>query len=324
MSGPIFIAGLERTGTSLLYVLLASHPNIAMTRRTNWWTFFYGRYGDLARDENLDRILTDMGRYRRHRKLQLDFDRLRSDFVAGERSYCRLFAVMQAHHAERVGRPRWGDKSLHTERYAETVFGCFPEARIIHIIRDPRDRYASVLKRWRSKRGGVGSATAAWLASFELAAANRERYPDRYRVLEYETLVREPEGTMRSLCDFIDEPYEPAMLQMTGANEFRESGGNSSYGKFAAGEISPRSVGRFRGVLSDRQIAFVQHTASRQMAVHGYELVPLEMSGADRLRYSALTVPANGAKMALWRLRERFYDLTGRAPPSDTLLDERR
>jgi hypothetical protein len=324
MSGPIFIAGLERTGTSLLYALLASHPSIAMTRRTNWWTFFYDRYGDLARDENLDRILADMRRYRRHRKLQLDFDRLRGDFLSGERSYCRLYALMQAQNAERLGRPRWGDKSLHTERYAETVFRCFPESRIIHIIRDPRDRYASVLKRWRSKRGGVGSATAAWLASVELAAANRERYPDRYRVLEYETLVRDPEGTMRSVCDFIEERFEPALLRMEGAAEFRESGGNSSYGKFAAGDISPRSIGRFRGVLSDRQVAFVQRTAGRQMTMHGYELVPVDMSAGERLRYGALTVPANAAKMALWRLRERVYDLAGRAPSTDTLLDERR
>jgi hypothetical protein len=324
LSGPIFIAGLERTGTSLLYALLASHPSIAMTRRTNWWTFFYDRYGDLGHDDNLDRILTDMRRYRRHRKLELDFDRLRQDFVTGDRSYCRLFALMQGQHAERTGRPRWGDKSLHTERYAERVYGCFPEARIIHIIRDPRDRYASVLKRWRSKRGGVGSATAAWLASVELAAANRERYPDRYRVLEYEALVRDPELTMRSICDFIGEPYDPAMLGMTGASEFRETGGNSSYGKFAAGEISPRSVGRFRSVLSDRQVAFVQRTAGPTMAQHGYEPVPLQMSAGDRLQYGALTVPANAAKMALWRLRERFYDVTGRAPPTDTLLDDKR
>jgi hypothetical protein len=324
LSGPIFIAGLERTGTSLLYALLASHPNIAMARRTNWWTFFYDRFGDLARDENLDRILGDMSRYRRHRKLELDFDRLRAEFVAGERSYCRLFALMQAQHAERLGRPRWGDKSLHTERYAETVYGCFPDARIVHIIRDPRDRYASVLKRWHSQRGGVGSATAAWLASVDLAAANRERYPDRYLVLEYEALVRDPDGSMRSVCEFIGEPYEPSMLQMRGAGEFRETGGNSSYGTFAAGEISPRSVGRFRSVLSDRQVAFVQRTAGPKMALHGYEPVTLQMSTGDRIRYGALTVPANSAKMALWRLRERFYDLTGRAPPTDTLLDGKR
>ena len=144
-----------------------------MTRRTNWWTYFDGRFGDLAQDDALRRILDEMRRYRRHRKLELDFERLERDFRGGERSYCRLFDLMESQHAERLGMPRWGDKSLHTERYADRVFECFPDARIIHMVRDPRDRYASVLKRWRSKRGGVGSATAAWLASVDLGQTQR-------------------------------------------------------------------------------------------------------------------------------------------------------
>ena len=45
---PIFIAGPDRSGTTLLYALLASHPNISMVRRTNFWRWFYGRYGDLS------------------------------------------------------------------------------------------------------------------------------------------------------------------------------------------------------------------------------------------------------------------------------------
>jgi hypothetical protein len=322
VSGPILIGGLERTGTSLIFALLASHPRIAMTRRTNWWTYFYGRFGDLGRDDALRRILDEMSRYRRHRKLELDFDRLEREFRAGERTYCRLFDLMESQHAERVGRPRWGDKSLHTERYAERVFACFPDARIIHMVRDPRDRSASVLKRWRSKRGGVGSATAAWLASVELGSRNVARHPGRYRLLRYEDLVNDPEGELRSICEFIGEPYEPAMLGMSGAADFRDAGGNSSYGKFSTGEISPRSVGRFREVLSDRQVAYVQRTAGRAMDELDYPPADVSLDGRERLAYALGTVPANAAKMLLWRARELWYDVTGRAPSADTMAPD--
>jgi hypothetical protein len=320
VSGPVLIGGLERTGTSLIFALLASHPRIAMTRRTNWWTYFDGRFGDLSRDDALARILDEMRRYRRHRKLELDFERLEGDFRAGERSYCRLFDLMESKHAEGVGRPRWGDKSLHTERYADRVYECFPEARIIHMIRDPRDRYASVLKRWQSKRGGVGSATAAWLASVELGSRNVERHPGRYMLLRYEDLVRDPEGKLREICEFIAEPYDAAMLGMSGASDFRDSGGNSSFGRFSAGEISPRSIGRFRQMLSPRQIAFVQRVAGDEMRALGYEGAEAPLEGSERLAYALGTVPANAAKMALWRARERWYDLTGRAPSAETMV----
>ena len=320
MSGPILIGGLERTGTSLIFALLASHPRVAMTRRTNWWTYFDGRFGDLGRDDGLRRILDEMRRYRRHRKLQPDFEQLEADFRRGERSYCRLFDLLESQYAQRVGRPRWGDKSLHTERYADRVFECFPEARIIHMIRDPRDRYASVLKRWRSQRGGVGSATAAWLGSIELGRRNVERHPDRYRLLLYEDLVRDPEGELRAICEFIGEPFEASMLDMSGAADFRDAGGNSSFGRFSAGEISPRSVGRFREMLSPRQIAFVQRAAGHEMRSFGYPDAGMRLDGSDRLAYALATVPVNAAKMALWRARERWYDLTGRAPSSETMV----
>jgi hypothetical protein len=323
VSGPILIGGLERTGTSLIFALLASHPAIAMTRRTNWWTYFDGRFGDLASDDALQRILDEMRRYRRHRRLELDFEKLERDFRAGERSYCRLFDLMETQHAQRLGRPRWGDKSLHTERYAARVFECFPDARIIHMVRDPRDRYASALKRWRSNRGGVGSATAAWLASVQLGRHNVEQYPNRYRLLLYEDLVRDAEGELRAICDFIGLPFEGSMLGMSGAADFRDAGGNSSFGRFSAGEISPRSIGRFREVLSRRQIAFMQRAAGDAMKDLGYDAAATPLEGSERLAYTLGTIPANTAKMGLWRARERWYDLTGRAPSADTMLADK-
>lgn len=317
--GPIFVGGLERTGTSLLYALLASHPNIAMTRRTNWWTFFDHRFGDLADDANLDRCLAAMLQYRRHRKLEPDPKRLRVEFRAGERSYCRLFALLEEHHAEGVGKPRWGDKSLHTERYADRVFDCFPGARILHMIRDPRDRYASSLKRWKRNRGGVGSATAAWVASVRLGERNQARHPDRFRIVRYEVLAHDPEGTLRELCQFIEEPFEPAMLEMGGASDFREAGGNSSFGRFASGQISTSSIGRYRKVLSESQVAFIQRLAARPMANHGYPPSPISFSGAGAVRYRLLDAPLNVGLMAAWRVREAYHDLTGRSPSAHTM-----
>lgn len=318
-AGPVFIGGLDRTGTSLIYALLASHPSIAMSRRTNWWTFFYDRFGDLADDANLDRCLATMRRYRRHRRLDPDWERLRADFVAGERGYARLFALMEEQHAARLGRPRWGDKSLHTERYADRVFEHFPDARIIHMVRDPRDRYASVLKRWKKVRGGAGASTAAWIASIQLGERNRQRHPDGYRLLRYEDLAARPEETLRDICAFIGEPYDPRMLAMEGASDFRDAGGNSSYAPHAAGTISTSSIGRYRAVLAPADIAFIQDQAATEMARHGYASEPVPMASRARLGYALVRRPGNWLRMVGWRAREWLYDRIGRAPNADTM-----
>jgi len=320
--GPVFVAGLDRTGTSLIYALLASHPRLAMTRRMNWWSYFYDRFGDLRDDRNLDRCLETMSRYRRHQRLQPDFARLRADFVAGERSYGRLLELLERQHAQRIGRPRWGDKSLHTERYAERVFGSFPAARILHMIRDPRDRYASVVKRWKQQaRAGAGGATAAWLASVDLARENERRYAGRYRMLRYEDLAADPDGTLHAVCEFIGEDYDPRMLAMEDAREFRDTGGNSSYGTRQPGRISTDSIGRFRSVLTSGDIAFIEGRAGKVMRQLGYEPMRPGMSTGERAAYLLRDWPLASTKFAAWQLRERARDLLGRSPSDDTMAD---
>jgi hypothetical protein len=320
--GPIYVGGAERSGTSLIYALLASHPNIAMTRRTNLWAYFYNQYGDLANPENLDRCLTAMSRYKRLAVVRPDFDRLREDFWQGEPTYGRLFALIEQQYADREAKPRWGDKSLNTERYANFIFAAYPNAKIIHMIRDPRDRYASALKRWKVIRGGAGSGTGMWLESVKLGEHNLKRFPSQYMILRYETLAYKPEETLREVCDFIGEEYTPMMLSMQGAENFRDEGGNSSFEQHQPGDISTRSIGRYRKYLAPRSIAFMQTVAGKEMTAHDYPIEPLHLSLKDRIFYNLYDLPINLARMAIWRYRESYLDRKGRSLPAYRIIPE--
>lgn len=322
-NGPIFIAGLERSGTSLIYALLASHPRIAMSRRTNMWTHYYKQYGDLSQLENFERCLAMMLRYKRLLKLNPDEQRIRREFLQGEPTYGRLFALLEQHFAEQNGKPRWGDKSLNTERYAAEIFAAYPGARILHMIRDPRDRYASSLTRWKGvMRGGSGAATAMWLNSLRLAERNHERYPAQYKLVSYEALSGQPEATMRDICNFIGEEYSPAMFKMEGAEQFRNEGGNSSYGQREPGKISASSVGKFRKVLSTREIAFMQLFTGKKMAVYGYELVETRLSLPEQLLFAFWDFPFNLLRMWAWSGREAILNQVGRAVPRERIVGE--
>lgn len=322
--GPIFIAGLERSGTSLIYALLGSHPNIAMSRRTNLWTHYYNQYGDLADEGNFEHCLKMMMAYKRLLKLNPDPERIRREFHQGERTYARLFALLEEHFAEQCGKPRWGDKSLNTERYADEIMAAYPGARIIHLMRDPRDRFASSLARWKVMRGGVGAGAAMWRNSSRLAERNHRRYPDRYLILRYEDLAARPEQTLREVCAFIGEEYSPAMLSMQSAEQFREEGGNSSYGQREPGKISASSVGKFRQVLSPRQVAFMQLITSRKMAAYGYAVEQVKWTIPQAIRFVLLDLPLNLARMAGWYLREGFLNRVGRQVPSRRLIVDPR
>jgi Sulfotransferase family len=321
-AGPIFVAGPDRTGTTLIYALLASHSRISMVRRTNMWRYFDQRYGDLSVPDNFERCLRDMLRFKRLRHLRPNGPRIRNEFRQGEPSYGRLFALFHEHNAERVGRSRWGDKSLHTEHHADRVFAEYPSARIIHMTRDPRDRYASVRKRHDRDRPRLGGAMGRWLLSMRRARRNLSRHPDGYMILRYEDLVQDPAGTMARVCDFIGERFEPEMMNMAGAAEYREHGGNSSFGDVGSEAISTVGVGRFRAVLSASEIAFIQMLARTEMDALGYRRDPVELHDGERIRFYVGLMPVQLGRLVGWMTLATVGLHRGERIPPAKLHDE--
>lgn len=323
-ASPIFIGGPDRCGKTTLRACLVSHPRISIPAvGSNMWSYFYGQYGDLARDENLARCLAALLRYKHVRCLDPDPERIRREFAAGPRTYGRLFALIHHHHAEREGKPRWGDQTGLIERYADVIFAEFPDARMIHLLRDPRDRYHASLELWPDGKGRAGGATARWLYSARLARRNLRRYPDQYLIIRFEDLVRRPEETLRAVCGFIGEDYTPAMPAMDGAPEYRAKRSHGRALRPGESPLSDEFIGLYRATIPPRELAFMQQLAAREMARFGYAPDRLALSTDDRLRLAA-DYPINLARMAAWRvvegLQQSFPAVFGRSPGGNMIL----
>ncbi len=323
-NGPIFIGGLDRCGKTLLRALLVSHPYIAIPEiGSNYWTFFYKRYGDLGIAENFERCLEDMLQYTHVRLLNPDVERIRKEFWQGEPGYAQLFALFNQQYAEKQGKPRWGDQTGLVERFADEVIAAYPGARMLHLIRDPRDRYEASLALHPKGKGRVGAATARWLLSTRFAARNRHRYPQQYMIVYYETLVRQPEKTLQDICAFLGEEYTPAMLTMQGAPNFRAKVMRGEYGNTGPGLIAQNFIGRYRKSLANDEIVFMQFIAEYQMRAHGYKFDPLVLTPIESMLFFFYTLPVNLARMVSWLLVERvqraFPQKLGRTPPADKI-----
>lgn len=318
-TGPIVLTGPDRSGTTLLYALLGSHPDVSMVRRTNLWRWFDRRFGDLSEPANLERCLDTMLRYPRLDVLHPDVQRLRDEFRDGPATYGRLFDILHRQHAERRNRPRWADKSLHTEFHADRVMGELPDARMIHMVRDPRDRFASIIRRYEGRTKGPGAIMGGWLASVVQGRRNEARHPERYLVVHYETLAARPEATLQRICAFLSLPYTAEMLRMDAVADDGDRSGNSSFGTLEPGTISTRPIGRYRSVLSPRQIAFIQWSAGRHMRTHGYELDDVTLSGRDRLAFYGLDAPVGSVRLAGWMAAQRLDDRRNAGVPERRL-----
>lgn len=323
--GPIFIGGPDRCGKTLLAGLLGSHSRISIpVVGSNLWPLFYRQHGDLRDLDNARRCLDAMLGYKHIAFLQPDREAVIRAFVEGPRTYARLFAVVQEQYAARNGKPRWGDQTGLVERYADEIFESYPDVRFVHMVRDPRDRYAESRARWPGGRLGAGGATARWLFSIRLGQRNARRHGDRYRLMRYETLVTDPEATVRDLCAFLGEAFEPSMLELGAVPTYRAKLEASietlpPEARPASGlPISPAFIGGYRDHVSPSEVAFIQARAGTEMAAFGYRLEPIRLEGTARLRQRFIDGPLDALRMYGWWAREalayRFPRWLGRRP----------
>jgi hypothetical protein len=290
-TGPIFIGGLANTGKTELRLMLEAHPHLCFTRRTYMWTRFYERFGDLGRPENLEKCLTAMLAHEPIRQLQPDLARIRAEFAQASPTYARLFGLFHAHHAVRMGKPRWGDQLGHVEQFAAPIFDAFPTARMIHMVRNPRHVYEEAMARHRQRKGKVGWTTADWLSSVGAGKENLARFAGRYKMVRYEALMAQPEQTVREICHFIDEDYHPEMLAAAVTDKPKKNPGQK------AGGDAPQPNAR----MSPGEVAFMRTYASRDLHALGYSLDGDKLSLRDWLLFLLVDWPANRAAMAAWR-----------------------
>lgn len=294
---PIFIGGLDHSGKTLLRLALSAHPNIALTRRTHMWTDFYNRYGDLNDDGNFERCFQAMLDKKAISFLLPDEDRIKRDFLQGERSYARLFELFHVHFAETHGKKRWGEQEALIERYADPIFQAYPNARVIHMIRDPRTLYGEILHSTnvRVRLGKVGSRSGLWQYSAELAHRNNKQYSDRYMVLTFERLMADPALALRDVCKFINEDYFPAMRTLDGTIRF--SAGEDADSSPPDGWSESRIKMGFSSssILTLREFRFIETVLRRRMAEFNYDETYLQIPVFSLLLYY-IELPFNLAR----------------------------
>jgi len=295
---PVFVVGPPRSGTTLTARLLGALPRLFMPGETHYLEDIYHRWkGPGAFPQHLSgmlcRLRTLYGRFYEPAD-QRRIERLwESSAFRRELSQCtthrELFEAFMRLQAASAGKGRWGNQVPRDLFELETLFGMFPDARVIACIRDPRDFLVSYRDKWtvtpedsaRLRRLYHPILTAyLWKASARAILRGKGRFESAMHVLRYEDLVTEPACHLRRLCAFIGEAFDPRLLD-TGFS-------NSSTGKRLTG-ISSSSAGRWQADLPVEDAYFAQRICGPVMEKFGYEPAPLSPRRLHAARIALLT-----------------------------------
>ncbi len=281
---PVFIAGLAHSGKTELRRALSRLPHLELTRRTYLWTRFFHRFGDLEDNAGFERCLDALLRDPDVATLDPDAERIRREFTSGPRTYVRLFALVHRHHAERLGKPRWGDQLGSVEHVAGPILRELPNAKMIHMVRDPRVLLVTGASSRRSPER-VGWSIARWVASADVARTNQERFPEQYLVLRHEDLWLRPEEVLQRVCRFLEERYSPEMVAGF-------SGGHGDHKDETAPVTGRSALG----------MALVERYTTTQVVTLGYPESMIRLLRRDRLTFHLVVQPRGLAGMTAWRI----------------------
>lgn len=215
-TSPIFVVGCGRSGTTLLRLMLNSHSRISIPGETWYFPEFHAeRVAIEAWPESEWReclteriaassVFPQLGVSRQSLRSQLDSVK-RADWSS-------VISCANVAFARDEGKPRWGDKTPGYVRYLPLIKELFPDAKILHVIRDGRDVVLSFLQQWFGPNGILEGADY-WRSDVERGRRDGPRvFGESYHEVRYEELVADPERVLRLVCSAIGETYERTML----------------------------------------------------------------------------------------------------------------
>lgn len=225
LADPIFVVGAQRSGTTLLASLLAAHPQLSSGPEAKVFEKLTRAQLEAATaDDAWPRLAVGaLARVRLSGERVIDLFDLSEDTLFSYLEHrSHTAAAMLAALFEADGRlpagGRWVEKTPNHLEHLDTIMREFPDARIVRVLRDPRDVAASQAKvPWASS----SRLTNAWLwrEFIQRTRPQVDCHSKAILTVRYEDLLMDPETTMRRVCAHVSVPFEPAMLDPeAGAN----------------------------------------------------------------------------------------------------------
>lgn len=212
---PFFIIGSKRGGTTLLRMMLNSHPDLGLPPESHFLIPILKRFkptitpNQQERQEIANHIFTG-GRFETWQTTEGEIIEL-FDQLAPKTTLAALIDAVFQLEISKHSKSKWGEKTPEYIDIIDDLALLYPKAKFIFLVRDGRDVINSLKsKGWEGwsiyQRGNYWNKCVNAILNFPLA------HPNPSLLIKYEELVLQTEQTLRKICLFLDIPFKRSML----------------------------------------------------------------------------------------------------------------
>jgi len=238
---PTFLVGAERSGTTLLRLMLNGHPSISFDSEFEYSVEMISPSGAFPEPKAYaamlasHRIFLDSG----HKiYAELDYPGIVRSFLEQKRERdCKELIGATVHH--------------HFDR----LLLIWPEARFLHIVRDPRDVARSTIGMgWA---GNVWSGSERWLTAEHLWESMRTTLPhERFLETSYEAIINHSQEELKRICTFLGVCFDQKVF---------------SYAETSTYDLpDPKLVCQWQKKLSEEECSLVESRVGGMLTERGY------------------------------------------------------
>ena len=259
---PLFVFGVARSGTSYLYFMLRSHPDIRVTYEgliVKEALTYYSKHKDPRTRVQFEELLDSLCSIESEQKENLwlvDIMNKRRDALweryqanPGFPQFIESIYLEQSEIKGPIDDGAWGNKMLRLE-FAPELIKHWPNCKIVILVRDPRAVYVSQSKLFGHQ---LRYSSIYWNSHASLTRLNAED-AERVLVIKYEDLVAEPFETLSKVF----------------AHAGVESQENSKR-ILQEWPVSNSSLEKWKSAMSDDQVKLLESLCFDEMVLAGYE-----------------------------------------------------
>jgi hypothetical protein len=239
---PIFLVGAERSGTTVCRLMIDHHPSITWCNEFEYAVDFMPKEGNWP----------DLQRYYEHLEIHRIFQA--TGFEIDETlTYPELVNSFLIQRSVTREKPIVG-ATVH--RHYDRLLKIWPNAKFLHIVRDPRDVAPSCIGMgWA---GNVWSGVDRWIEAEKLWEQVSASIPPENKLeFSYGDLIENNQETLNRICEFIGVPYDEKMLTYPENTDYSLP--------------NPNLVSQWTKKLSDREVQLIEGKVGNLLEQRGFK-----------------------------------------------------